>query len=88
MLVEIEVVHVQEQQMQNQPKMVVLLKPGEKRRGDFRYKRLFRTGWYKIEENDSFEDSVSDCVRKVVKELLKKETQLLKQMEMAERTEA
>ena len=58
------------------------------RRENFRYKRLFRTGWYKIEENDSFEDSVSDCVRKVVKELLKKETQLLKQMEKAERTEA
>lgn len=79
--------NVPEQQMQTMQKMIDLLKPGDKRRENFRYKRLFRTGWYKIEENDSFEDSVSDCVRKVVKELLKKETQLLKQMEMAERTE-
>jgi len=58
--------------MQTMQKMIDLLKPGDKRRENFRYKRLFRTGWYKIEENDSFEDSVSDCVRKVVKELLKK----------------
>ena len=80
--------NVPEQQMQTMQKMIDLLKPGDKRRENFRYKRLFRTGWYKIEENDSFEDSVSDCVRKVVKELLKKETQLLKQMEKAEWTEA
>ena len=80
--------NVPEQQMQTMQKMIDLLKPGDKRRENFRYKRLFRTGWYKIEENDSFEDSVSDRVRKVVKELLKKETQLLKQMEKAEWTEA
>lgn len=74
--------NVPDHQMQTMQKMIEILKPGDKRRESFRYKRLFRTGWYKIEESESFEDSVAGCVKKVVKELLKKESHLLKQLEM------
>lgn len=79
--------NVPDHQMQTMQQMIEILKPGDKRRENFRYKRLFRTGWYKIEESESFEDSVAGCVKKVVKELLKKESQLLKQLEMGEWTE-
>lgn len=79
--------NVPDNQMQTMQKMIEILKPGDKRRENFRYKRLFRTGWYKIEESESFEDSVAGCVKKVVKELLKKESHLLKQLEMEECTE-
>lgn len=74
--------NVPDHQMQTMQKMIEILKPGDKRRENFRYKRLFRTGWYKIEESESFEDSVTGCVKKVIKELLKKESHLLKQLEM------
>lgn len=79
--------NVPDQQMQTMQKMIDILKPKDKRRENFRYKRLFRTGWYKIEENDSFEDAVAGCVRKVVRDLLKKETHLLKQLETVNSTE-
>ena len=44
-------------------------------------------GYCGIEENDSFEDAVAGCVRKVVRDLLKKETHLLKQLETVNSTE-
>ena len=80
--------NVPDQQMRTMQKMIDILKPKDKRRENFRYKRLSRTGWYKIEENDSFEDAVAGCVRKVVRDLLKKETHLLKQLETMNSTEA
>lgn len=73
--------NVPEAEMQIMQRMIDIEKPNDKRRNEFRYKRLFRTGWHQIEESDSMEEAVSDCVRKVVRELLKKEEKLLKKMQ-------
>lgn len=65
--------NVPDTEMQVMQRMIDIQKPNDKRRSAFRYKRLFRTGWHRIEESDSVEEAVSDCVKAVVKELLKKE---------------
>lgn len=73
--------NVPENEMQTMQKMIDVEKPNDKRKYEFRYKRLFRTGWYQIEELDSFETAVSDCTRKVVNALLKKEANLLAELQ-------
>ena len=73
--------------MQIMQRMIDIEKPNDKRRNAFRYKRLFRTGWHQIEELDSFEEAVADCTRKVVDELLRKESKLLKRLQEAAYTE-
>ena len=79
--------NVPEDEMQIMQRMIDIEKPNDKRRNAFRYKRLFRTGWHQIEELDSFEEAVADCTRKVVDELLRKESKLLKRLQEAAYTE-
>ena len=67
--------------MQVMQRMLDIEKPNAKRRNEFRYKRLFRTGWHQIEESDNMEKAVSDCVKKVVDELLTTERKLLKRLQ-------
>lgn len=70
-----------EDEMQVMQRMLDIEKPNAKRRNEFRYKRLFRTGWHQIEESDNMEKAVSDCVKKVVDELLTTERKLLKRLQ-------
>lgn len=70
-----------EDEMQVMQRMLDIEKPNAKRRNEFRYKRLFRTGWHQIEESDNMEKAVSDCVKKVIDELLTKERKLLKKLQ-------
>lgn len=73
--------------MQIMQRMIDIEKPNDKRRNEFRYKRLFRTGWHQIEESDSFEEAVADCTRNVVDKLLRKELKLLKRLQEGAYTE-
>lgn len=73
--------NVPEDEMQIMQRMIDIEKPNDKRRNEFRYKRLFRTGWHQIEESDNMEKAVSDCVKKVIDELLTKERKLLKKLQ-------
>lgn len=73
--------NVPENEMKTMQQMIDIEKPNDKRRTEFRYKRLFRTGWYRIEECDSVEEAVADCVKKVIDELLKREKKLLSRLE-------
>ena len=73
--------NVPDDEMRTMQKMIDIVKPNDKRRNEFRYKRLLRTGWHQIEELDDFQEAVSDCTRKVVKELLNKEAELLSKLQ-------
>lgn len=72
--------NVPEGEMRIMQRMIDIEKPNDKRRNEFRYKRLFRTGWHRIEECDNIEEAVSDCVKRVIDELLKKEDKLLRRL--------
>lgn len=72
--------NVPEDEMRIMQRMIDIEKPNDKRRNEFRYKRLFRTGWHRLEECDNIEEAVSDCVKRVIDELLKKEDKLLRRL--------
>ena len=45
------------------------LKPNDKKRNDFKYKRLFRTKWYDLSKEENIEESVSIAVRDAIHEI-------------------
>ena len=73
--------NIPDEEMEKMQRIIDLTKPSDKRRESFRYKRIFRTGWHQIEEADSYDDAVYNCVKRIVAALLKKEENLLKQLE-------
>lgn len=73
--------NIPDEEMKKMQRIIDLTKRSDKRRESFRYKRTFRTGWHQIEEADSYDDAVYNCVKRIVATLLKKEENLLKQLE-------
>lgn len=69
--------NVPENEMKIMLKIIDELKPGDKRREEFRYKRVFRTKWYDLNEEDDIEVEVEKVVRAAVSEIKRMEEKLL-----------
>lgn len=61
--------NVPDEEMETLLKIIDILKPGDKRKRDFRYKRVFRTKWYDLNDVDDLEIQADELVRNAVKEL-------------------
>ena len=72
--------NVPDDSMKTMQDMIEILKPSDRRREDFRYKRIFRTKWYDIGEDDNMQENIAACVREIVNDLLNKEKNLLKKL--------
>ena len=66
-----------EDRMKTMQEIINLLKPNDKRRENFKYKRIFRTNWYEVEESDHMQEDIAIYVHKIVENLLKQEKELL-----------
>ncbi len=64
-------------------KIINCLKPNDKRKEQFRYKQVFRTKWYTVEESDHVQEDVETYVYHIVDELLKQEKELLDQLNVS-----
>lgn len=69
--------NVPEDTMKTMQEMIDLLKPNDKRKENFKYKRIFRTKWYEIKESDHMQEDIAICVHRTVEDLLKQEKELL-----------
>ena len=72
--------NVPDDSMKTMQDMIEILKPSDRRRENFRYKRIFRTKWYDIGEDDNMQENIAACVREIVNDLLNKEKDLLKKL--------
>lgn len=69
-------------------KIINILKPNDKRKENFKYKRIFRTKWFEIEESAHMQEDISACVHKIVKDLLGQEKELLTKLNAVAISEA
>ena len=69
--------NVPEDTMKTMQEIIDLLKPNDKRKENFKYKRIFRTKWYEIKESDHMQEDIAICVHRTVEDLLKQEKELL-----------
>lgn len=74
--------------MDTMQKMINILKPNDKRKENFKYKRIFRTKWFEIEESDNMQEDISACVQKIVEDLLRQEKELLTKLNAVAISEA
>lgn len=72
--------NVPDDEMNTMLEIIDILKPKDKRREDFRYKRVFRTKWYDLNEADDIEVEAETAVRAAVEEIKKMESQLLDEL--------
>lgn len=63
--------------MNNMQKIIDELKPSDKRREDFRYKRVFKTKWYDLNDVDDIDTEAEKAVRDVLEEIRKMEKQVM-----------
>lgn len=63
--------------MNNMQKIINELKPSDKRREDFRYKRVFKTKWYDLNDVDDIDTEAEKAVRDVLEEIRKMEKQVM-----------
>ena len=73
-------INVPEKEFENMQKIIDILKPGDSRREDFKFKRLFKTKWYDLRDAEDIEEAVEKSVRSAVDELLNMEKKLLEQL--------
>lgn len=71
---------VLDSEMQKMQKIIDELKPNDQRRSNFRYKRVYTTKWFDIDDSDYFEDDVAKSVRAAVDEILKKEAEIIEKV--------
>lgn len=67
------------ERMENMQKFINILKPTDKRKTDFKYKRLFSTKWYKIDDVKNIEEDIKEKSILVLKEIKKFEEKLQEQ---------
>lgn len=75
--------NVPEHEMEIMQQMIEKLKPTDKRRSEFRYKRLYKANWKISEDADDLEQEVQKQVRRAVKNLLKWESELIDSLGLA-----
>ena len=64
-------------EMNNMLKIIDNLKLNDKRREEFRYKRVFRTKWYNLNDSEDIKKDTDKAVRAAVKEILNMQEKLL-----------
>ncbi len=72
--------NVPAESQENIQKMIDVMKPNDKKRYDFKYKRVYRTEWYNMSEVEDLENGVEVMVREAVDELLRMEKELIEQI--------
>lgn len=73
--------NVPDDEMEIMLKIIDELKPGDKRREDFRYKRVFRTKWYDLNEVDDIDAEAEKVVRAAVSEIKSMEEKVLSKID-------
>lgn len=58
-------------------KIIDMLKPEDKRKDDFRYKRVYRTKWYDLNDVDDLEAEAEKAVRSAVTEIKNMEKKVI-----------
>ena len=66
--------------MNTMQKMIDVLKPKDKRREDFRYKRLYRSQWYDLNNSEDLATDIPNLVRDAIANLSSMHTNLLKEI--------
>ena len=74
--------NVPDDDMKTMQKMMDILKPSDKRKEKFKYKRLYRTKWYEIDESDYTQDDIATGVLGIVDDLLMQEKTLLNKLDL------
>ena len=69
--------NVEDETMENMQKIIDKLKPEDKRRENFKFKRVFRTKWYDLNDVEDIEEEVEKAVREIVKEINEMEKRVL-----------
>lgn len=72
--------NVPKRTMNKMQKITDILKPNDKRKADFTYKRIFATKWYDISDAEDIEATVEKAVRLAVKDILEMEKQVFAQL--------
>lgn len=80
LIFELAGLNVPEETMEIIQKMIDIMKPNDKRRTDFTYKRIFKTKWYDINDTNEVDEEIEKLVRNAVAEILNMEENLLKQI--------
>lgn len=57
-----------------------ILKPNDKKKENFKYKRVYRTKWFDANDVEDIDDEVEEMVRNAVSEILKMQDELLEKM--------
>lgn len=70
--------NVPENEKQTMLKIIDELKPGDKRKDEFRYKRVYRTKWYDLNDVDDLEIEAEKAVRNAVAEIKNMERKVIK----------
>ena len=66
-----------EDEKQTMLKIIDELKSGDKRKDDFRYKRVYRTKWYDLNDVDDLEIEAEKAVRNAVAEIINMEQKVI-----------
>ncbi|MBQ2405475.1 MAG: PD-(D/E)XK nuclease family protein [Lachnospiraceae bacterium] len=72
--------NIPEETMKKMQEITDILKPRDKRKSDFTFKRIFTTKWYDISEAEDLESAVDKAVRSAVKDILEMEKKLIEQL--------
>lgn len=70
--------NVPDDEMKTMQKIIDELKTSDKRKDDFRYKRVFKTKWYDLNDADDIDAEAEKAVRESIEEIKKMEQQLMK----------
>ncbi len=72
--------NVPESTMVTMHKIIKLLKPNDKRKENFKYKRIFRSKWFEFNSSDYIQEDIDSCLNKVIEDLLRQERDLLNKL--------
>ena len=61
-----------------------ILKPNDKRKSQFTYKRIFTTKWYDVSDAEDIESTVEKAVRSAVSDILEMEKQVISKLNKQE----
>lgn len=72
--------NVSEESMKKMQAITDILKPNDKRKSNFTYKRIYTTKWYEVSDDEDIEDVVDKAVRAAVGDILDMEKRVLSQL--------
>lgn len=79
LIFEITGINIPDEQRATMEKMIDILKPNSNKT-DFKWKRLYRTGWFDLSNSSDFEIEAENAVRQAVDEMLAMEDRLLAEL--------